>query len=86
MQVKYSRDAIRFLEKQTKESVKRIRAGVTKLALNPPEGDIVSLKGYSDGRSRLRIGSWRIIYRHMMEGKTEKILIIDIGNRGDIYK
>ena len=86
MQIKYSRDAVKFLQKQTRESVKRIRAGIAKLALNPPEGDIAPLKGYSDNRMRLRIGAWRIIYKYTMDGKIEIILIIDIGSRGDIYK
>ena len=86
MHIKYSRDAIKFLEKQTKQSVKRIRAAIAKLVSNPPEGDIAPLQGYSDDRKRLRVGSWRIIYKYTTEGQIEIILIIDIGNRGDIYK
>ena len=85
LQIKYSRAAIKFLEKQTRESVKRIRNGIAKLTINPPEGDIAILKGYSDGRKRLRVGMWRIIYRYAMDDQIEIILIIDIGNRGDIY-
>ena len=86
MQIKYSRDAIKFLEKQTKQSVKRIRAAIAKLLSNPPEGDIAPMQGYSDNRKRLRVGSWRIIYKYTTEDRIEIILIIDIGNRGDIYK
>lgn len=86
MQIKYSRDAIKFLEKQTKQSVNRIRAAIAKLVSNPPEGDIAPMQGYSDDRKRLRVGSWRIIYKYTTEGQIEIILIIDIGNRGDIYK
>ena len=86
MQIKYSRHAIKFLEKQTKKSVERIREAIEKLTLNPPEGDIAPLLGYSDNRKRLRIGSWRIIFKYATEGHIEILLIIDIGNRGDIYK
>jgi len=86
MKIMYSRDAIKFLDKQTKKSVGRIREAVSKLTLNPPEGDISSLKGYADGRMRLRVGSWRIIYKYDTDGQIEILLIIDIGNRGDIYK
>jgi len=86
MQIKYSRDAIKFLDTQTKKTVERIRQAISKLTLNPPEGDIVSLQGYSDNRKRLRIGSWRIIFKYTKENQIEILLIIDIGNRGDIYK
>ena len=86
MQIKYSREAIKFLDKQTKRSVKRIREAIAKLTLNPPEGDIAALQGYSDNRKRLRVGAWRIIFKYTEEGQVEILLIIDIGNRGDIYK
>lgn len=56
------------------------------LTLTPPEGDIKVMQGYSDGTKRLRVGSWRIIYRVDVENRIEVLLIIDIGNRGDIYK
>ena len=44
------------------------------------------MQGYSDSRKRLRVGSWRVIYRNESDGTVEIILVIDIGNRGDIYK
>ena len=86
MQIKYSRDSIKFLDSQTKKIVARIRQAIVKLTLTPPEGDIVTLQGYSDNRKRLRIGSWRVIFKHTTENQIEILLIIDIGNRGDIYK
>ena len=46
------------------------------------EGDIKPLKGYEDGSMRLRVGAWRVIY--LADGG--ELYIIDIGNRGDIYK
>lgn len=86
MQIYYSRDAIKFLEKQPKKSVQRIREAIAKLTLDPPEGDIAFMQGYSDNRMRLRVGSWRVIFKFTREDKVEILLIIDIGNRGDIYK
>ena len=44
------------------------------------------MQGYNDGRKRLRVGSWKIIYRLEKEETVEIIFVIDIGNRGDIYK
>jgi len=84
--IKYSRDALRFLYKQPKKDAERIREAISKLKKNPPEGDIKPLQGYSDGRKRLKLSSWRVIFRNTKEGEIEVILIIDIGNRGDIYK
>lgn len=86
MKVKYSRDALKFLAKLDEKSVKRIRAAINGLTKTPPEGDIKLMKGYSDGRLRLRVGGWRIIYRYDLSEKLEVLFIIDIGNRGDIYK
>ena len=86
VQIKYSRDAIKFLDTQTRKNVERIREAIAKLTLTPPEGDIAPLRGFSDGRKRLRVGSWRIIFKYATEGRIEIILIIEIGNRGDIYK
>ena len=86
MEIRYSRDAIKFLENQTKRTVERIREGIFQLVKTPPEGDIATLKGYSDNRKRLRIGSWRVIFKYTVEHTIDILYIIDIGNRGDIYK
>jgi len=86
MQTRYSKDSIKFLEKQSKDVVNRIRDAISKLKLSPPEGDISVLKGYTDGRKRLRVGIFRVIYRTVREGHVEILMIIDIGSRGDIYK
>lgn len=86
MIVKYSRDALKFLSKLDKKSVARIRSAIQDLTLTPPKGDIKVLQGYNDNRKRLRVGAWRIIYKYGVENEIEILFIIDIGNRGDIYK
>jgi mRNA interferase RelE/StbE len=83
---KYSRDSLKFLSKLDKKSVGRIREAISGLTLAPPIGDIKPMQGYSDNRKRLRVGSWRIIYRYGTGSEIEILFIIDIGNRGDIYK
>lgn len=85
-QIRYSKDAIKFLSKLDKKSVTRIREAIAGLAQTPPVGDIKTMQGYNDGRMRLRVGSWRVIYRRTNEETVEIIFVIDIGNRGDIYK
>ena len=86
IKIKYSKDSLKFLSKLDKKSVSRIREAISGLAQTPPVGDIKPMQGYSDGRKRLRVGAWRIIYRRTNEDTVEIIFVIDIGNRGDIYK
>lgn len=86
MVIKYSKASLKFLAKLDKKSVYRITDGISKLTLTPPEGDIKPLQGDAEGRLRLRIGSWRIIYKYDKDNIPVVLLIIDIGNRGDIYK
>ena len=86
IKIRYSKDALKFLSKLDKKSVGRIRDAITGLTYTPPVGDIKTMHGYNDGRKRLRVGSWRIIYRQENEETVEIIFVIDIGNRGDIYK
>ncbi len=82
MTIQYSRDSLKFLNKLDKKAVSRIRDAIHGLTKRPPQGDIQVMQGYADGTKRLRVGSWRVIYRY----QAESMLIIDIGNRGDIYK
>lgn len=86
VKIKYSKDSLKFLAKLDKKSISRIREAIEGLTLNPPIGDIKTMQGFNDGRKRLRVGSWRVIYRHDSENNVEIIFVIDIGNRGDIYK
>lgn len=76
MEIKFSRQAIKFLKKQDTTVKKRIVAAINKL----PQGDVKKLQG-KDGY-RLRVGDVRIIFD--IEGKI--LCIIRIGSRGEIYK
>jgi mRNA interferase RelE/StbE len=86
MKVKYSKTALKFLKKLDAKSVSRILLAIEGLKDDPPKGDIKQMRGYQDDRKRLRVGDWRIIYRYDLEQQLVIIFIIDIGNRGDIYK
>ena len=44
------------------------------------------MQGSKDGRMRLRVGDWRIIYKYGAEQEIEILFVLEIGNRGDIYK
>lgn len=86
MEIKYSKNALKFLSKQPQSVITRIKNAITELTNTPPTGDIKPLQGYNDNRKRLRVGAWRIIFKLTEENNIEILLIIDIGNRGDIYK
>ena len=86
MQIKYSKSSLKFLSKLDKKSIMRIKTAISGLTLEPPEGDIKTMEGFTDNRKRLRVGHWRIIFKYDKENEIEILLIIDIGNRGDIYK
>lgn len=73
----YSKKAVKFLKKQDKSTQKRLVNAISKL---PLEGDIKKLQG-TDGY-RLRVGNFRVLF----DVNGIIIDIIDIGNRGQIYK
>lgn len=86
MEIRYSKQAIKFINSLDKTMRLRIKSGIQGLTLSPPQGDIKALQGFSDNRMRLRIGKYRIVYKYT-EIETVVILnILEIGSRGDIYK
>lgn len=73
----YSSQAGRFLNKLTDKQVSRIKTAINKL----PAGDVKKLKGY-ENIYRLRVGDVRVLFEKTNDG----VYIIDINNRGDVYK
>lgn len=86
VEIKYSKKAIKFIESQDRPTKQRIKKAIEGLTETPPKGDIKSLQGYSDGRKRLRVGKYRIIYDYNEKNEIKVLLIINIDSRGDIYK
>lgn len=76
-QIIYSKNAIKFLKKQDKQTQQCLIDAIEKL---PTIGDIKKLKG-TDGY-RLRVGTYRVLF----DVNGIILNIIDIGNRGQIYK
>ncbi len=76
MEIKYSKQASKFLERQPSETSDRIRHAIDQI----PKGDIVKLKGQD--KYRLRVGSYRVIFDRF--GCI--LFILKIDNRGDVYK
>ena len=86
MKIVYSKDSLKFLARMEKSIVNNIKEAIQGLTLDPPQGDIKTMQGYKDGRKRLRIGKYRVIYRYDDDGTMKILFIIDIGSRGGIYK
>ena len=86
MEIRYDKKAKKFIEAQDRPTKQRIRAGIEGLTKKPPKGDIKTMQGYDDGRQRLRIGKYRIIYRFTEDNNVEVLHIMNIDSRGDVYK
>ena len=86
MRVEYSKMAAKVLKYMDKALRNRIHEAIMGLTLTPPRGDIKPLQGKPEGRYRLRVGGYRVVYRYDQNGDVTVLFIIDVGPRGDIYK
>ena len=81
MEIKFHKRAVKFINSLPIRERQRIKEGIYKLLSSPESCDIKRVEGYGD-LYRLRIGQYRVIYT-----KDNVILfVVDVGNRGDIYK
>lgn len=86
MKIKYEKAAVKYLKGLQPSQRNLILSAIEKLTHHPAEGDIKPMSGYKDGRYRLRVGKYRVIYKYLSEYDLEILCIMDIGSRGDIYK
>lgn len=82
--LRFSRQAHKFLEKQSPDVRNRIRTALLELAKDPLANRQVKRLAGTDALLRLRVGDFRVVFS--VEQETLLILIIAIGNRGDIYR
>lgn len=86
MDIEYSKKAVKYIEGLDRPTKQRIKKAIEGLTEKPPRGDIKPLQGFTDGRKRLRVGKYRIIYNYRPNRGIEILSIINIDSRGDIYK
>ncbi len=85
-QIKLHKKARKFLENRVKKDRDKIIDKISELQNNPTDNqelDISKMIGFEQ-RYRLRVNNYRIIYEVFHE--EIYIYLLDIGNRGDIYK
>lgn len=85
MEIKLSRQAIKFLNKLNADRRNQLKQAIRGLTMKPPQGDIKALKG-TQNEYRLRVGKYRVIYSYDIKNTLEILLVLKIGTRGDIYK
>lgn len=86
MQIKYSKKAAKYINGLDRPTKQRMKTAIEGLTAEPPIGDIKALQGFTDGRKRLRVGKYRIIYNYLPDGEIIVLYIMNIDSRGDIYK
>lgn len=86
MEIQYEKAAVKYLKGLQKPQRDLILDAIEKLTHKPAEGDIKKMSGYKDGRYRLRVGKYRIIYKYLTNNEIEVLCIMDVGSRGNIYK
>ena len=86
MRIEYSKKAVTYISSLDRPTKQRIKKAIEGLTEQPPKGDIRMLQGFSDGRKRLRVGKYRIIYNYLPSGEVEILYIVNVDSRGDIYK
>lgn len=62
----------------------RIRAAIRTLAEDPTPGESIAMKGKGTGLYRLRVGTYRVVYR--IQGERVRVLIIRAGHRSEVYR
>ena len=78
--IEIDKRAVKFIAKQPKPQRERLLRAIYRL---PFMGDIKAMQGY-EGFYRLRVGYYRVIYT--VNDDVLLIRVIEVGNRGDVYK
>jgi mRNA interferase RelE/StbE len=77
--------ADRFFNDAERPLSKRLERCFQQLRLDPyRHNNIKRLTGQFSGLLRFRVGDWRVIYR--VDDSARRVVIVDIGNRRDIYE
>ncbi|MDH7578878.1 MAG: type II toxin-antitoxin system RelE/ParE family toxin [Bacillota bacterium] len=70
---------LKTLDGKTQERIKKALRGLERI---PPRGDVKKLKGL-EGKFRLRVGDWRVIF--YFDPPMRKMFVLEILPRRDAY-
>ena len=62
----------------------RIRTAIRSLADDPAPPDSIPMRGKGTGLYRLRVGSYRLVYR--LHSRRVRVLVVRIGHRSEVYR
>ena len=62
----------------------RIQVAIRALADDPHPDDSIAMRGRGTGLHRLRVDSYRVVYR--VHTKQMRLLVIRIGHRSEVYR
>lgn len=78
--IQIDKPAMKFLQKQPQAQRERLLRAIQGL---PDIGDVKPMGGH-ENLYRLRVGTFRVLYTII--GDLLIVRVLDIGNRGDVYK
>ena len=87
-EVRYHKHAVKYLRRMPTEWKEQIKAALTHIAslqdtLSDP--NVKPMSGAWENCQRLRIGSYRAIYRLVDQDSRQALEVLHVGPRGDVY-
>jgi mRNA interferase RelE/StbE len=62
----------------------RLRSAIRSLAADPAPADSIPMQGKATGLFRLRVGTYRIVYR--VQAEQIRVLVIRVAHRSEVYR
>lgn len=88
-EISYHKRAVKYLQRMPVDRKEQIKAALAQIAsLQDPLTDpnVKSMSGNWESCQRLRIGSYRAIYRLVEQDGLSCLEVLHVGTRGDVYK
>lgn len=83
-EVRFSRDAIKAMQRMPRNTARLIRGKIDTLARDPRASNKNAAKLTGRPGYRLRVGDWRIIYE--LDQQQHILDVLVIGPRGSVYE
>lgn len=83
MKLTYENHATAALLRMPKKEAKALRDKLETFAADPTARSAWA-KAFGDGMGRVRHGDWRALYR--IDGHSVTVIVVNIGNRKDVYR